>query len=306
MKELVDKVAFITGAASGIGLELARACADSGMNVMLADIDENGLSQAISDLRADGLEARSVRCDVTDVDSVRAASQETIDAFGKVHLLANNAGVFLEGGAGDIPLERWRWVIDVNFASVVYGVEVFLPLIRSHGEGGHILNTASMAGMVGFAGLASYVATKHAVFGYSESIAGQLESEGIGVSVLCPGFVNTRIADIARYAGEGDETNNPKISAAVSKGMSPGVVARFALEQIQREAVHIFTHPGARGEAMERFERIAGAFDRTEASEIINSDPDARRIAEKEIIEDMSRQELATQAPTPIPSRRRA
>ena len=188
MKELVDKVAFITGGASGIGLELARACAESGMNVMLADIDEDALSQAIADLKADGLEAQSVRCDVTDVDSIRAAAQATTDAFGKVHLLANNAGVFLEGGAGDIPLEKWRWVIDVNFTSVVYGVEVFLPLIRSHGEGGHILNTASMAALAGFGGLASYVATKHAVFGYSESIATQLKSEGIGVSVLCPGL----------------------------------------------------------------------------------------------------------------------
>ena len=289
MKELVEKVAFITGAASGIGLELARACADAGMHVMLADIDEEGLSKATSDLKADGRDVQSVWCDVTDVDSILAASQATIDAFGKVHLLANNAGVFLEGGAGDIPLEKWRWVIDVNFMSVVYGVETFLPLIRSHGEGGHILNTASMAGMVGFAGLASYVATKHAVYGYSESIASQLESEGIGVSVLCPGFVNTRIADVARYKSEGDETNNPEIAAAISKAMSPKVVAKFALEQIQREAVHIFTHPGTRGEAMERFEQITKAFDRTEASEIINSDPDARRIAAKEIIEEMSR-----------------
>jgi NAD(P)-dependent dehydrogenase (short-subunit alcohol dehydrogenase family) len=289
MKELADKVAFITGGASGIGLELARGCAESGMNVMLADIDEDALSQAIADLKADGLEAQSVRCDVTDVDSIRAAAQATTDAFGKVHLLANNAGVFLEGGAGDIPLEKWRWVIDVNFTSVVYGVEVFLPLMRSHGEGGHILNTASMAGLAGFAGLASYVATKHAVFGYSESIAGQLESEGIGVSVLCPGFVNTRIADIARYEGEGDETNNPEIAAAVKEGMSPEVVAKFALEQIQRDALHIFTHSRTRGEAMERYEHIAAAFDRTEASEIINSDPDANRVAAKEIIEDMTR-----------------
>ena len=289
MKDLLNKVAFITGAASGIGLELARACAESGMNVMLADIDEDGLSQAISDLKTNGLEVHSIRCDVTDVDSIRAASQATIDAFGKVHLLVNNAGVFLEGGAGDIPLEKWRWVIDVNFASVVYGVEVFLPLIRSHGEGGHILNTASMAGLVGFAGLASYVATKHAVFGYSESIARQLKVEGIGVSALCPGFVDTRIADVARYQGEGDEMNNPDISAAVSEGMSPAVVARFALEQIQNEAVHIFTHPGTRSEAMERYKTIATAYDITEASEVINSDPDARRIATKENIEDMSR-----------------
>ena len=207
MKNLNNKVAFITGAASGIGLELARECGTAGMPVMLADIDEAGLTSAENELRNAGLNVAAVRCDVTDVDSLRAAAQATIERFERVHLLANNAGVYLEGGAGEISIDKWRWAIDVNLMSVIYGVETFLPLIRAHGEGGHILNTASVAGLVGFAGVASYVAAKHAVLGYSESIAGQLESEGIGVSVLCPGFVNTRIADIARYEQEGAQNN---------------------------------------------------------------------------------------------------
>lgn len=289
MKNLDGKTAFITGGASGIGLELARAFGGAGMGVMLADIDKRGLRDAEDSLGGAGLNVATVRCDITDVTSVQSAADMTIKHFGKVHLLVNNAGVFLEGGAGDLSLDKWRWVMDVNFMSVVYGVETFLPLIRSHGEGGHIINTASMAGLVGFAGLASYVATKHAVFGYSESIAGQLEAEGIGVSVLCPGFVNTQIANIARYGGDGGDDNNPEIVAAVSQGMSPDVVARYALEQVQNGAIYIFTHPGTRGEAMERFEAIAAAYDRTAASEIINSDPDAQRVASKDIVEDLSR-----------------
>ena len=289
MKDISGKTAFITGGASGIGLALARACGANGMRVMLADIEQAALDAAVGRLAAEGLSVAAVRCDVSDVVSVDAAAAATLERFGKVHWLMNNAGVFWEGGAGDIPLDKWRWLIDVNFTSVVYGVETFLPLIRSHGEGGHILNTASMAGLVGFAGLAGYVATKHAVFGYSESIAGQLEQEGIGVSVLCPGFVNTRIADVDRYQASAATSNNPEVMDAVSRGMSPDVVAAFVLEQMQAGALHIFTHPGTRDEAMERFSRIQAAYAVTAASEIINSDPDARRVASKDTIEDMSR-----------------
>ena len=289
MTNLEDKVAFITGAASGIGLELSRACGAAGMSVMLADVDAERLSDAETLLLGAGLDVAAVHCDVCDISSFANAADVTINRFEKVHLLANNAGIFLEGGAGDIPLDKWRWAIDANFASVVYGVETFLPLIRSHGEGGHILNTASMAALVGFSGLASYVATKHAVFGYSESIAGQLRPEGIGVSVLCPGFVNTQIADIARYDSAQGVAANPEVAEAVEQGMSPEVVARYTLQEIQNDSLYIFTHPGTRDEAMERFEAISVAYDRTTASEIINSDPDAQRIARKGIVEDLSR-----------------
>ena len=288
MKNLEDKVAFITGAASGIGRELARACGTAGMKVMLADIDSEGLEDAVTELSGAGMDVASTHCDVTDADSIRGAAKDTIKRFGKVHLLINNAGVYLEGGAGDISLDKWRWIMDVNFMSVVYGVETFLPLIRSHGEGGHVFNTASVAGLVGFTGVASYVASKHAVLGYSESLAGQLEGESISVSVLCPGFVNTKIADIERYEQDGSQSNNEDVAEAVSKAMSPEVVARYALEQVKAGAVHIFTHPGTRDEVMERYEHIARAFSETETSEIINSDPDARRLASKENIENMA------------------
>ena len=287
MIDLGGKVAFITGAASGIGLALARACAGQGMKVMMADLDAQGLYAQLQALLHAGMDVKAVQCDVTEVAAMRAAARTTIREFGKVHLLANNAGVFVEGGAGEVPLETWRWVVDVNFMSVVHGVETFLPLIRAHGEGGHILNTASMAGLVGFAGLAPYVATKHAVFGYSESLAGQLKSEGIGVSVLCPGFVNTKIADIGRYAASHVEQNNAEVEASVRQGMSPEVVAEYALQQIQSDALYLFTHPGTREEAMERYQHIASAYDSTAASELINRDPDAQRAASKASIEGM-------------------
>ena len=268
MKNFLNKVAFITGAASGIGLELSRACGAKGMKVMLADIDQKGLSDAETALRDSGLEVATVRCDVTDPESIRSAAQATVDCFGKVHFLVNNAGVYLEGGAGELSLEKWRWVIDVNLMSVIYGVETFLPLIRAHDEGGHILNTASVAGLVGFAGVASYIATKHAVFGYSESLAGQLDSEGIGVSVLCPGFVDTRIADIDRYGQKG-KSNNPNVAAAVSQGMSPTTVAKFTLEQVQAGALYILTHPGTRDEILERYDKLTKALDAAADSDII-------------------------------------
>ena len=289
MQNLDGKIAFVTGAASGIGFELARACGSAGMGVMLADIDDDGLRAAEAKLAEAGLDVGTVHCDITDIQSVQSAAEATIQRFGKLHLLANNAGVLIEGGAGETSIDKWRWAIAVNFTSVVYGVETFLPLIRAHGEGGHILNTASVAGLVGFSGLAAYVATKHAVFGYTESIAAQLQDEGIGVSVLCPGMVNTRIAEVARYDDSDEETEDSGFAEAVSQAMSPEVVARYTLEQIQEDAVHIFTHPGTRDEILERYGNLKNALDVTAASEIINSDPDSKRQARKEIIEDLAK-----------------
>jgi len=276
MIELSGKVAFITGGASGIGLALARACVDEGMKVMLADIDEAGLNAAVRDL-AGGV--GSIRCDVTDSDSVQAAADATIRQFGKIHLLINNAGVLVTGVIGKIPLEEWRRAFEVNVMSVVHGIETFLPLIRAQGEGGHVLNTASVGGHVGFAGVGPYSASKFAVVGMTESLASEVKGEGIGVSMLCPGFTNTRIAEHAESS----------VVDAVKSGMSADIVARFTLEQIQQEALYIFTHPGTQDEVEERFPRISAAFEVTAASDIINSDPDSKRIAKKFDVEDVYR-----------------
>ena len=291
MDSLENKVVFITGGASGIGFALARACGAEGMRVMLADIDQEALDNAVVQLNNEQVDAAGVICDVTSVESLRWAADATLERFGKVHMLVNNAGVLVVGGAGENSLDTWRWAMDVNVMGVVYGTETFLPLIREHGEGGHILNTASVGGHVGFSGVLAYATTKHAVVGYTESLADQLKAEGIGVSALCPGFTNTRIAETERFAGnrESEAGKDSGFAEAVDSGMSPDVVAKFTLEQIQQGALYVFTHPGTRGEVARRWPVISAAFDATDASEVINSDPDAKRMPTKEDVEKLYR-----------------
>ena len=198
MKELKGKVAFITGGAAGIGLAMARAFGREGMSVMLADIEPATLAAAVEELRASQIKAEGVVCDVTSRDSLRAAALETIAKFGKVHMVCNNAGVGSGGPLGTVPAKDWDWVLDVNLMGVVHGTEIFAPLILSHGEGGHFVNTASMAGMVSPPGMEPYCASKFAVVAMSEGWAAQLAGQGIGVSILCPGFVKTRIHESRR------------------------------------------------------------------------------------------------------------
>lgn len=285
MKDLQGKVAFITGGASGIGLALAKACVAEGMKVMLADIDRTGLETAVSNLSTNGGDVDCVTCNVADPESVQSAARATIERFGKVHLLVNNAGILTLGSADKTSHQDWKRCIDVNLMGVIYGVEAFLPLIRAHGEGGHILNTASVGGHVGFAGWTPYCVTKHAVIGYSECLSSELSNKNIGVSVLCPGIVNTRIVESDRFqAGSDTQPDNEvmeSLTSVVRSGMSADVVAGFALQQIQRDAFFIFTHPGTRSEVEERYPLVSAAFDATEQSELINSDPDAKRIASR-------------------------
>src|SRR5436305_1055325 len=198
MRDLAGKTAFVTGGASGIGLALGRAFAEAGMKVMLADIEANALKAAVDSLRNVGPEVRAVTCDVSDPLSVDLAAKVSYDAFGSVHVVCNNAGVGGGSGIDNISLDNWRWVLDVNLMGVLHGVRAFLPHIRSHGEGGHFVNTASMAGMNSGLGFSPYVASKFAVVGMSEGLAAQLKPHGIGVSVLCPHFVRTGIGDSGR------------------------------------------------------------------------------------------------------------
>src|SRR5712672_1023693 len=202
MRELAGKTAFVTGGASGIGLALCRAFAQAGMKVMLADIEADALAAAVKSLRDFGPEVRSVICDVADPVSVARAAEASYQAFGNVHVVCNNAGVAAGGGIDNISLDNWRWVLDVNLMGVLHGIRSFLPHIRSHGEGGHIVNTASMAGMNGGLGLSPYTASKFAVVGMSEGLSLQLKPLGIGVTVLCPGFVRTRISGSGRNRPE--------------------------------------------------------------------------------------------------------
>ncbi|HWL19753.1 MAG TPA: SDR family NAD(P)-dependent oxidoreductase, partial [Bradyrhizobium sp.] len=198
MRELSGRTAFITGGASGIGLELGRAFVAAGMKVMLADVETGALERAVASLREVTSDICGVACDVADADSVERAAQATFDAFGHVHVVCNNAGVAAGGGIDNISLDNWRWVIDVNLMGVVHGIRTFLPHLRAHGEGGHIVNTASMAGINGGLGFSPYTASKFAVVAMSEGLSMQVKPHGIGVSVLCPSFVRTAIGDSGR------------------------------------------------------------------------------------------------------------
>jgi NAD(P)-dependent dehydrogenase (short-subunit alcohol dehydrogenase family) len=245
------KVAVVTGAASGIGLALANAFAASGCSVVLADIDQHALDAAAAEVSTSGVETLTVVTDVSNVEQVEALATATLERFGAVHVVCNNAGV---GGAGDPwigPLETWEWVMGVNFWGVVHGVRAFLPHIVMSG-GGHIVNTASIAGV--FPGMTAppYDASKHAVVAITEDLFTSLRAGGlpIGVSCLCPGWVRTRIGDSDRNwpVEFGDlperdavgEIARTHITRALDEGMQPAAVADLVLNAVATDRFWVF------------------------------------------------------------------
>jgi NAD(P)-dependent dehydrogenase (short-subunit alcohol dehydrogenase family) len=270
MRQLAGKAAFVTGGASGIGLALGQAFAQAGMKVMLADVEADALAAAVESLRQVGPDVRGIACDVADPASVARAAAASFEAFGNIHVVCNNAGVAAGGGIDNISVDNWRWVIDVNLMGVVYGVRSFLPHIRAHGEGGHIVNTASMAGMNGGLGMSPYTASKFAVVGMSEGLAAQLKPHGIGVSVLCPSYVRTRIGESGRNRLERYGQAQPldpaspaaaivaEISRQLAAGLDPAAVAARVLAAIQEDEFYVFTHPNMREEVEPRFCRRPG------------------------------------------------
>ena len=272
MRELTGKVAFITGGASGIGLSMAEAFGREGVKVMLADIEAPALERAVEGLREKQITAEGVTCDVASRESVKAAAEAALARFGKVHIVCNNAGVGAGGPFGTIQPRDWDWVIDVNLKGVVYGMETFAPLIEAHGEGGHFVNTASLAGMVSPPGMEPYCATKFAVVAMSEGWREQLAPKNIGVSVLCPGFVKTRINESRRNrpAEYGPDLREPPPADAPPSRVLTGIpvepVGRRVVEAVKADELYIFTHPGSKAAVAARFERILAAFDAAEAS----------------------------------------
>jgi NAD(P)-dependent dehydrogenase (short-subunit alcohol dehydrogenase family) len=271
MMELACKTAFVTGGASGIGLALGQVLAQVGMNVMLADIEVEALEAAVKGLSDLGLtNVCSIACDVADPLSIERAAQVTYEAFGAVHVVCNNAGV-----------ETWRWVLDVNLMGVLHGIRTFLPHIRAHGEGGHIVNTASMAGLNSGLGFSPYSASKFAVVNISEGLAMQLAPLGIGVTVLCPGFVRTRIGESSRNRQDrygptrmpppgSDAARLAATLADLNKaGLDPLDVAKRVVTAIRQNELYVFTHAGAewRSELERRFNTILLAMDRAAAGE---------------------------------------
>ena len=277
MREFKGKTAFVTGGASGIGLALGRAFAQAGMKVMLADIEPSALDSALRELHEFGPNAGGIVCDVADPDSVEHAAHATYEAFGNVHVICNNAGVAAGGGIDAISLDNWRWVIDVNLMGVLHGISSFLPHMRAHGEGGHIVNTASMAGLNSRMGFSPYAASKFAVIAMSEGLAMQLKPHGIGVSVLCPSFVRTRIGESGRNRPErygeapAHDPASPaammvaEIARRLESGLDPAEAAARVLSAIRQGDLYVFTHPGMREEVDERFAAIQAAMDKVTA-----------------------------------------
>ena len=201
MKEFKGKVAVITGAASGIGRGIAERCAQESMKVVLADVEKNALAQTAAEMHATGATVLAVLTDVSKASDVEVLAQKTLDAFGAIHVVCNNAGVDAIGSSWESMLNDWQWVMGVNLWGVIHGVRVFVPIMLAQDTEGHIVNTASIAGLLPYHPLsASYHVTKHGVVALSEQLYHELAQRGakVKVSVLCPGGVSTRIMDAER------------------------------------------------------------------------------------------------------------
>jgi NAD(P)-dependent dehydrogenase (short-subunit alcohol dehydrogenase family) len=256
MDDLAGKVAVVTGAASGIGLALSRRLGADGMRVMMADVEEPALAGAARDLAAEGIEVASTVTDVSDADSVDALARATLERFGAVHVVCNNAGVSRGGPTWDIPAPMWDWIVGVNLFGIVHGIRSFVPHLIAQGEG-HVINTASVGGLIAGPWMSPYHATKYAAVGISESLYHELAAIGspVGVSVLCPGTVRTRIHRAyrnwpVRYGAWPATPDSPGMadwrraaSANVESGTDPEKVAEAALEAIKDNRFWILTHP---------------------------------------------------------------
>ena len=277
MKDLAGKTAFVTGAASGIGLGIATALAQAGVKVMLCDIEDAALETALHGLRRTNADVEGVIADVSLKAQLQAAADKTIERFGNVHLLVNNAGVTGGGGYGVWNDQAWSWTIGVNLMSVIWGVEIFGPLIEAAG-GGHIVSTASIAGLLSGSGN-PYNVTKYGVVALSEGLRTELAPRGIGVSVLCPGFIRTHIVDASRnlperFAGalggqhqDADGAWVQAVRARVDGGIDPLYVGDLVREGIENDWPYIFTDTEFEPLIAARFANIKQGFDRIRGRE---------------------------------------
>jgi NAD(P)-dependent dehydrogenase (short-subunit alcohol dehydrogenase family) len=262
MKEFKGKVAVVTGAASGIGRCLALEFARRGCSVALADIEQSSLESAEQEVRACGAPALSHRVDVSNRTAMHAMADAVFEKFGAVHILCNNAGVAVGGPLESARYEDWQWLMAVNVWGVVHGLDAFLPRMIAQQSGGHIVNTASMAGLIASKGLGIYNTTKYAVVGLSETLAKDLRDHGIGVSVLCPMGVTTRITDSERNRPPG-QPRNPTRGAPqlVGNYLRPEEVAKRVLVAMELEELYVLTHPESQEFVERRFQRIRKAFE---------------------------------------------
>jgi NAD(P)-dependent dehydrogenase (short-subunit alcohol dehydrogenase family) len=254
MTEFKGRVAVVTGGASGIGRAMAERFAEEGMKIVLADVEEAALRRAEAEMKADGADVTAVRCDVSKAHDVRQLAETTVGTYDSVHILCNNAGVGITGPTWQISLEDWEWVLGVNLWGVIYGIHYFVPLMLRHGEPSHIVNTASIAGLTSGGSMSPYHVSKHGVVTLSEGLHHEFQqmSANIRVSVLCPGWVDTKINESDRNRPGGavsEETLDPMASAfrdmvgkALKSGLKPRDVAELVFKSIQENSFYILPH----------------------------------------------------------------
>lgn len=267
MKDLEDRAAWITGGASGIGFALARRFAREGMKLVLVDVEAGPLAEAAQALREQGASVLAIRADASSLVEMTAAAAQARDAFGVMHVICNNAGV--GGGGGpmwSLTDQDWRWTIDVNLWGVIHGIRLLLPALLESGQDGHVVNTASMAGMITTPFLGPYTATKHAVVGLSECLFKELDlvNARVGVSVLCPGFVKTKIASSQRNRpGGARPPSNPHetrfgavFDQLVDAGVPADEIADEVLRSIREDRFYVLTHPEMKPQIEHRMRQI--------------------------------------------------
>ena len=257
MDELAGRTAVVTGAASGIGLALAERFAAEGMRIVMADVDQARVEEVASRL-AKGADVLAVRVDVSSYDEVERLAARTAAQFGAVHLLCNNAGVQMLGPAWELELEEWRWMVDINLWGVIHGIRAFVPAMVEHGARGHVVNTASVGGLVTFPGMAMYAATKAAVVALSEALHHDLGDRGaqIGVSVLCPGPVVSELRERSAALRPGGEDGRPVESVSHVPRMPASDVADLVVDAVLNDRFWVLTHPEYAGLVTERAEGI--------------------------------------------------
>jgi NAD(P)-dependent dehydrogenase (short-subunit alcohol dehydrogenase family) len=271
MKDFHGKVAVVTGAASGIGRALAEKSAQEGMKVVLADYEEGALKRTEEELKASGADVLAVRTDVSQAGDVEALAQQAFATYGAVHLLFNNAGVGAGTTVWESSLADWQWVLGVNLWGVVHGLHFFVPRMLAQDSEGHIVNTASSAGLIASSGLGIYKVSKHGVVTLSETLALELEARAakIKASVLCPWWVNTRIMESERNRPEAlrnpiaEQTIDPAAAAQlqavqqlVQTGIAPSEVAEMTFDAIRQEKFYILTDPSTKKAVQLRMEDI--------------------------------------------------
>jgi NAD(P)-dependent dehydrogenase (short-subunit alcohol dehydrogenase family) len=264
MQDVKDKIAVITGGASGIGQGIARALANEGAHIVVGDIDPDNANKTAEDLRGLGVRSLAVRTDVRDPASVNSLFEAAQSEFGGVDLVFNNAGVYLGGEMKDCTLDDWKFVLDVNLDGVFHVGQKAAAVLRDQGRGGVVVNTASIGGFMSHGGGLAYAVSKYGVVAYSEAMRVDLEPDGIQVSTLCPGPIDTNLpaSDRLRDSTESTGGMSEALSPFIRGGMAPNDVGPIVLSGIRRNLPYIFTHDDMRELFKARFDSVLDCIDR--------------------------------------------